>query len=104
MERPRAQQDSDQLRRRGLAWLVFGFAVCPCHLPFTLLAVGAVFGGTAVGAAITGPLTAGVVLGAVTALAYVNGLRLVRRADSCTSGACSAAVESAAPSRPALRR
>jgi hypothetical protein len=101
MEQPRPEQ----LRRRGLAWMVFGFAVCPCHLPFTLLAVGAIFGGTALGAAITGnPLTVGVVLGAVTALAYVHGLRLVRRADGCTTGGCSTADESAVRSRPALRR
>ena len=81
---PATTQDPEQLLRRGRAWLWFGFAVCPCHLPLTLLAVGTLFGGTAIGAAITGnPLTVGVALGTVTALAYVKGWRLMRAADRC---------------------
>jgi len=86
---PATAHDHEQLRRRGRAWLWFGFAVCPCHLPFTLLAVGTLFGGTAVGTAITGnPLTVGVALGTVTAIAYVKGWRLVRAAEACGTGAC----------------
>ena len=84
-----ARRHDRRLRRRGLAWLWFGFAVCPCHLPFTLLAVGALFGGTAIGAAITGnPLPVGVVLGTITVIAYVKGLRMVRAADACSAGSC----------------
>jgi hypothetical protein len=82
-------RDPERMMRRGRAWLWFGFAVCPCHLPLTLLAVGTLFGGTAVGAAITGsPLAVGVALGAVTALAYVKGWRLVRAAEACRAGGC----------------
>jgi hypothetical protein len=88
--------DAAQLRRRGLLWLVVGFAVCPCHLPFTLLAVGTVLGGSALGATIIGnPLAVGVALGTLTALAYIKGLRLLRAADGCATGACDTASESA---------
>jgi hypothetical protein len=84
----------EQLRRRGLLWLVAGFAVCPCHLPFTLAAVGALIGGTAVGDLVTGNAVAtGVVLGAGTAVAYVKGLRLLSSADACATGACPAPGE-----------
>jgi len=86
---PAAAHDHERLRRRGRAWLWFGFAVCPCHLPFTLLAVGTLLGGTSIGATITGnPLTVGVVLGAVTAFAYVKAWRLMRTAGNCGSGTC----------------
>jgi hypothetical protein len=78
-----------RLRRRGQGWLIAGFAVCPCHLPFTLAAVGTVVGGTAVGDAVTGnPVVVGIVLGSVTVVSYVRGLRLLRAAETCTTGAC----------------
>ena len=97
--------DAVRLRRRGLLWLVVGFAVCPCHLPFTLLAVGTVLGGSALGATITGnPLAVGVGLGALTVLAYLKGLRLLSAADRCTTGACDPAKESTVLARPPLRR
>ncbi len=94
---PAAAPDGDpgaRLRWRGRFWLVAGFALCPCHLPFTLMAVGAVLGGTVVGDAVTGsPLVVAGVLAAVTALAYRRGLRLLRAADACTT-ACRPAVRS----------
>jgi hypothetical protein len=92
---PDADDRGARLRWRGRFWLAAGFAVCPCHLPFTLIAVGALLGGTAVGDAVTGnPLVVAVVLGAVTALAYRRGLRLLRAADACAAGACRPAVRS----------
>ena len=91
-QEPTTSLDNVQRRRRGLAWLAFGFAICPCHLPFTLLAVGAIFGGTAIGATITGnPVAVGVVLGVVTVLAYRKGLQLLREPGTCSTGACSTA-------------
>ena len=90
---PATEHDQLRLRGRALLWFVFGFAVCPCHLPFTLLALGALFGGTAIGATITGnPLVVGIALGIITALAYRKGLRLLRAADTCATGACSTTV------------
>ncbi len=77
------------LRRRSLVWAVLAFAVCPCHLPLTLAAVGAVAGGTAVGDLFTGhPLVVGLVLGALTAGAYGQAWRLGRAAGRCRTGAC----------------
>jgi hypothetical protein len=77
------------LRRRGLVWAVLAFAVCPCHLPLTLAAVGAVAGGTAVGDLLTGhPLAVGLVLGALTAGAYGQAWRLSRAAGRCSTGTC----------------
>ena len=102
---PATAHDHEQLRRRGRAWLWFGFAVCPCHLPFTLLAVGTLFGGTALGAAITGnPLTVGVALGTVTVLAYVKGWRLVRAAETCRAGTCGPTRVATDEEHPALTR
>jgi hypothetical protein len=70
--------------RRGLATVIGAFAICPCHLPFTLALLGAALGGT----------TAGVFLrehvwlaGSVITLAWValtwRGLWLVRKGRSC---------------------
>jgi hypothetical protein len=88
--------EGTRLRRRGQGWLIAGFAVCPCHLPFTLAAVGTVIGGTAVGDALTGnPVVVGVVLGTVTVVAYVRGLRLLRAAERCSTGACPSGLAAA---------
>jgi hypothetical protein len=77
------------LRRRGLVWTVLGFVVCPCHLPLTLAAVGAVAGGTAAGDLLTGhPLPVGIVLGTLTIGAYLRAWRLGRAADRCSTGTC----------------
>jgi len=38
------------LERRGRMWLLWSFLLCPCHLPLSLAALAAVFGGTAFGA------------------------------------------------------
>ena len=39
-----------QTDKRGLAWIVGAFAICPCHLPLTLGLIGTLLSGTAVGA------------------------------------------------------
>lgn len=80
--------DVEQLRRRGFLLVLAGFAVCPCHLPFTLAAVGFVAGGTALGGWIVGhPLQIGVGLGLLTAVAYWRGFAMMRAAEDCASGA-----------------
>lgn len=42
-----------QMEKRGLAWIVGAFALCPCHLPLTLAFIAALLSGTAAGALIT---------------------------------------------------
>jgi hypothetical protein len=42
-----------QAENRGLAWLIGGFVICPCHLPLTLGLVAGVFAGTAMGAVLS---------------------------------------------------
>ena len=37
------------LERRGRAWLVWSFILCPCHLPWTLAILTSVFAGTSAG-------------------------------------------------------
>lgn len=37
------------LERKGRAWLLWSFLLCPCHLPLSLGALGLVLGGTSVG-------------------------------------------------------
>lgn len=40
--------------RRGLAWVIGAFVICPCHLPLTLGLAATAFSGTALGALVTG--------------------------------------------------
>jgi cytochrome c biogenesis protein CcdA len=37
----------EQAEKRGMAWVVGAFLICPCHLPLTLAAMAAVLSGTA---------------------------------------------------------
>lgn len=65
--------------KRGRRWLVVSYLLCPCHLPVTLVALGALAGGTAFGAALTGNAFG---VGAVLTIAYGvtvwRGLRHIR--------------------------
>ncbi|NNE72813.1 MAG: hypothetical protein HKN26_04050 [Acidimicrobiales bacterium] len=78
--------------KRGRAWLLWSFVVCPCHLPFSMAALGAIFGGTAFGALIRrNALGVGLVFG----LAYLIGLAIAFRhlraaseGASCDTGNC----------------
>lgn len=83
---------SDDLERRGRAWLIWSFVLCPCHLPVTLGIVGALFGATAVGGFIVSHgWQTGVLLGALYAAGVWRGfghLRAARRGGSCSSGEC----------------
>ena len=76
------------LERRGRAWLLWSFLLCPCHLPLTLGVLVAVAGGTTLGGFLRdNMLVAGIVI-SVTWLAGTGyGLWLIRRADR-TRGAC----------------
>ena len=49
---PLAAAPATHMEKRGFAWMIGGFAICPCHLPLTLGLIGSLFSGTAVGALI----------------------------------------------------
>jgi len=80
----------EQADRRGIAWVIGSFALCPCHLPITLWVVGAVLSGTALGALIRGHLfLAGAIISITWLAGTLHGFNLMRRAriESYTSRA-----------------
>ena len=78
-----------ELERRGRWWLIVSFLACPCHLPVSLAALGALLGGTAVGVALRDHvLLAGIVISAAWLAGTGRGLWLIRQAER-TGGACS---------------
>lgn len=80
--------DAVGLERRGRAWLLWSFLLCPCHLPWTLAVFGAVFAGSSFGVVLADHawLAGGVVSAAwVGGTAY--GFRLIRRAERA-GGSC----------------
>ena len=71
-----------QSEKRGLAWVVGAFVICPCHLPITLAALAALLAGTAAGAVFSGHLVlAGLVISIAWVLATWHGFRLMRAGD-----------------------
>ena len=71
----------EQADRRGLAWIVGAFVLCPCHLPLTLWIVAALLSGTTVGALVLGhPYVAGALLGVAWLGGTLYGFNLMRRA------------------------
>ena len=70
----------DQAERRGAAWAIGSFALCPCHLPVTLWMIGAVMSGTAVGALVRGHVVlAGVLITTAWLGGTLHGFNLMRR-------------------------
>jgi hypothetical protein len=70
------------LERRGRWWMAVSFLACPCHLPWTLALLGAVFGGTVVGALLRDHVVfAGIVIASVWLAGTARGMVLVRRAQ-----------------------
>jgi cytochrome c biogenesis protein CcdA len=71
----------EQADRRGVAWVIGSFVLCPCHLPITLWVIGAVLSGTALGALVRGHLY---LAGAIISIAWLggtlHGFNLMRRA------------------------
>jgi cytochrome c biogenesis protein CcdA len=65
--------------RRGLAWLIGAFVICPCHLPLTLGVSAALLGGTAIGAlVITHSFLAGTLITLAWLAATWRGIHLIR--------------------------
>lgn len=84
--------DPVALERRGRRWLIWSFVFCPCHLPLTMMALAAIFGGTALGSLIDrNTLGVGVVFGVIYAIGVGIGFRHLRAAAAdkdCSDGRC----------------
>ena len=91
-DRPVGADEARRRERKGRAWLLWSFIVCPCHLPLTIGVLGALFGGSAFGAIITrNPIGVGVVFGLLYLAGLVVAFRHLRSAAadrSCEDGAC----------------
>ena len=78
--------------RRGRQWLIWSFIFCPCHLPWTMSVLAAIFGGTAFGSLISrNTLGVGLIVGAIYAAGVWIGfkhLRAAAAAKDCAAGAC----------------
>ena len=69
--------------RRGVAWLIGSFLLCPCHLPLTLGVAAAVLGGTTVGVALhRHPIVAGTIVTLAWLAGTWRGLQLLRSAQA----------------------
>jgi cytochrome c biogenesis protein CcdA len=78
----------EQADRRGVAWVIGSFVLCPCHLPITLAVIVAVLSGTAIGALVRGHLyVAGAIISITWLAGTLHGFNLMRRArlDAYTS-------------------
>jgi hypothetical protein len=76
------------LERRGRAWLLWSFLLCPCHLPLSLAALTTVLAGTSLGVVLRDHVWAA---GALITMAWIAGtgygFRLIRDAGRA-GGAC----------------
>ena len=81
--------DGVHLEKRGRAWLLWSFVLCPCHLPWTLAVLATVAGGTSLGVLVRDHAwVAGILISAAWIGGTAYGLRLIRRAERA-GGACS---------------
>lgn len=70
----------EQADRRGVAWVIGSFVLCPCHLPITLAVIGAVLSGTALGALFRGHVyIAGAIISVTWLAGTLHGFNLMRR-------------------------
>jgi cytochrome c biogenesis protein CcdA len=78
----------EQADRRGVAWVIGSFVLCPCHLPITLGVLVAVLSGTAIGVLVRSHLyLAGAIISIAWLAGTLHGFNLMRRAriESYTS-------------------
>lgn len=77
----------DRLERSGRRWLLWSFVLCPCHLPWALAILAAVFGGTSLGVVINEYRTAvGITIAVLYIIGVGIGFRYLRQAKA--NGAC----------------
>jgi hypothetical protein len=76
------------LERRGRAWLLWSFLLCPCHLPLSLAVLTTVLAGTSFGVVLRDHAwVAATVITTAWVLGTGYGFRLIRQADRA-NGAC----------------
>jgi hypothetical protein len=76
------------LERRGRAWLIWSFLLCPCHLPLSLAVLASLFGGTALGTVVRDHAwVAGTLITATWIMGTGYGFHLIRRAQRA-NGSC----------------
>lgn len=79
---------ASRLERRGRAWLLWSFLLCPCHLPLSLAALTAVLAGTSAGVMLRDHIwVAGALVTGAWLLGTGYGFRLIRAAERA-GGAC----------------
>ena len=67
--------------RRGVAWVLGAFLICPCHLPITLWLAAGLLSGTAAGAVLSAhPVLAGAAVTVVWLAATCRGMWLLNGA------------------------
>ena len=72
---------AEQVEKRGVAWIIGAFLICPCHLPLTLWLAATLLTGTALGAALRDhPMVAGTVITVAWLAATWRGFHLLRSA------------------------
>jgi len=92
---PAVSELAPTLERRGRAWLLWSFLLCPCHLPLSLGVLTAVLAGTSFGIVLREHIwIAGAAISGAWVLGTGYGLRLIRQAERA-NGACP--VRSPAP-------
>lgn len=71
----------EQNDRRGIAWVIGSFVLCPCHLPITLAVIAGVLSGTALGVLFRSHLyIAGAIISLTWLVGTLHGFNLMRRA------------------------
>jgi len=76
-----------RLERTGRRWLMWSFILCPCHLPWTLAILAAVFGGSTIGVFVNQYRTAvGVAIAVIYLIGVAIGFNYLRQAKA--KGAC----------------
>lgn len=87
---PSADHDAsegERLERTGRRWLIWSFILCPCHLPWTLAILAAVFGGSTIGVLVNQYRTVvGVAIAVIYFIGVAIGFSYLRKAKA--SGAC----------------
>lgn len=80
--------ETPALERRGRAWLLWSFLLCPCHLPLSLSILTAVLAGTSVGVMVRDHVwLAGALITTLWVMGTGYGFRLIRQAERA-NGSC----------------
>jgi hypothetical protein len=71
----------EQAEKRGVAWVIGAFLICPCHLPLTMVLASTVLAGTTAGVLLRAhPLAAGILMTAAWAAGTWRGIHHLRAA------------------------